>query len=206
MRYAAEHKELTRQRILAEAASAIRAKGPDRVGVAEVMAKLNLTHGGFYGHFESKDDLIAQSITYMFDQTYAWFLHKTEGLEPREALATWVGAYLSKSHRDSPATGCALAALSGDLPRLPQMARARFTEGAARLPAGLAKLLKKLGTRDADALASSAVAEMVGALALARAIDDPGQSDAILRASREMVKARLGVADSPERRRSASSA
>jgi len=193
MRYDLEHKERTRQRILAEAASAIRIKGPDRVGVAEVMAKLDLTHGGFYAHFRSKDDLIAQSITYMFDQTYAWFLQQTEGLEPRAALAAFVGAYLSRSHRDAPSRGCALAALSSDLPRLPEAARARFTEGAARLPAGIAKLLKKLGAKNADALAASAIAEMVGALALARAIQDTEQSDRILRTSREMVKARLGV-------------
>jgi TetR/AcrR family transcriptional repressor of nem operon len=194
MRYDAEHKERTRQRILAEAAGAIRSRGPDRVGVAGIMAKVDLTHGGFYAHFKSKDDLIAQAITSMFDQTYAWFLQKTEGLEPREALAAFISAYLSRSHRDARSRGCALAALAGDLPRLPEAARARFTEGAARLPAGIARLLKKMGTKNADALASSAVAEMVGALALSRAIVDADQSDAILATSRDMIKARLAVA------------
>jgi TetR/AcrR family transcriptional repressor of nem operon len=193
MRYDAEHKERTRQRILAEAAGAIRARGPDRVGVAEVMANLNLTHGGFYAHFESKDDLIAQAITYMLDERYAWFLRKTEGLEPRQALQAFVDGYLSTAHRDAPSRGCALAALGGDLPRLPDAARARFTEGAERLMNALAKLLTKLGTENAEALASSAIAEMMGAVALARAIVDTPQSDSILSMSRQMVKARLGV-------------
>jgi len=68
MRTTLTKKERTHRQILAEAANAIRIKGPERVGVAEVMNKLGLTHGGFYAHFASKEDLIAQAITSMFDQ------------------------------------------------------------------------------------------------------------------------------------------
>jgi len=193
MRYDAEHKDRTRQRILAEAASAIRTKGPDRVGVAEVMARLDLTHGGFYAHFTSKDDLIAQAITYMLDERFAWFVRKTEGLEPKEALQAFIDSYLSTTHRDAPGRGCALATLGGDVPRLPEAARARFSEGAQRLVGAIAKLLRKLGTRNAEAVASSAIAEMVGALALSRAMSDSQQSESFLRASRQGLKARLGV-------------
>jgi len=71
MRYDDNHKERTRARVLAEAAAAIRGKGAERVGVSEVMAGAGLTHGGFYAHFKSKDDLVAQAITYMFDASYA---------------------------------------------------------------------------------------------------------------------------------------
>jgi TetR/AcrR family transcriptional regulator, transcriptional repressor for nem operon len=193
MRYDPEHKERTRQRILAEAASAIRAKGPDRVGVAEVMAKLDLTHGGFYAHFASKDDLIAQAITYMLDERFAWFLRKTEGLEPKEALREFIDGYLSIAHRDSPSRGCALATLGGDLPRLPEAARTRFSEGAQRMVGAIAKLLTKLGAKNAESVASSAIAEMVGALALSRAVNDSQQSERILRTSRQGLMARLGV-------------
>jgi TetR/AcrR family transcriptional repressor of nem operon len=193
MRYDAEHKERTRRSILAEAAGAIRARGPERVGVAEVMSGLGLTHGGFYAHFKCKDDLVAQAITHMFDETYAWFLSKSEGLEPAAGLAAFINAYLSRAHRDARSTGCALAAMCGDLPRMPEQARARFTEGVERLHGGLTKLLKKLGRKNADALAMSAVAEMSGALALARAIGDAERSHQILRNAREMVKARLGL-------------
>jgi TetR/AcrR family transcriptional regulator, transcriptional repressor for nem operon len=193
MRYDADQKERTHRQILAEAANAIRIKGPERVGVAEVMSKLGLTHGGFYAHFTSKDDLIAQAITSMFDQGFSNFLRKTEGLEPQEALEAYVDWYLSKVHRDAPSRGCPLAAISGDLPRLPEPARARYTDGVERLAAGIAKLLKKLGKRDAEALAFSALAEMAGTLTFARAIMDPGRSDRLLHASSELVKARLGV-------------
>jgi TetR/AcrR family transcriptional repressor of nem operon len=193
MRYDADQKERTHRQILAEAANAIRTKGPDRVGVAEVMSKLGLTHGGFYAHFASKDDLIAQAITSMFEQGFANFLRRTEGLEPREALQTYIDWYLSKAHRDAPNRGCPLASVSGDLPRLPDTARVRYTEGVERLTAALAKLLKKLGAKNADALAFSALSEMAGALALARAICDPERSDQMLQTARDMVKSRVDV-------------
>jgi TetR/AcrR family transcriptional repressor of nem operon len=193
MRYDAEQKERTHRQILAEAANAIRTKGPDRVGVAEVMNKLGLTHGGFYAHFASKDDLVAQAITSMFEQGYSNFLRRTEGLEPREALEAYVDWYLSHAHRDAPNRGCPLACVSGDLPRLPDAARVRYTEGVERLTVAIAKLIKKLGKKNPEALALSALSEMAGALALARAISDPERSDWMLQSSCQMVKARIGV-------------
>jgi TetR/AcrR family transcriptional repressor of nem operon len=193
MRYDTDHKERMHRQILAEAAIAIRAKGPDRVGVAEVMSRLGLTHGGFYAHFESKDDLIAQAITYMFDETFARFLRKTEGVEPQKGLADFIDYYLSTIHRDARSRGCALAALSGDLPRLTEVARARFTEGVERLSGAIGKLLKKLNVENVEVMALSAVSEIVGALALSRAVADPKLSEQILRASRGAVKARLGL-------------
>lgn len=193
MRYDSEHKERTHRQILAEAASAIRTKGPDRVAVAEVMGKVGLTHGGFYAHFASKDELIAQALTFMLDQSYARFLARVEGLAPREALSTYLDFYLSSAHRDGPSRGCPLPTLSGELSRLPEAARVRFTEGVERFAHGIGKLLDKLGAANAQALASSAVAEMVGALALSRAVTEPRVSEEILRVSRESIKTRLGV-------------
>jgi TetR/AcrR family transcriptional repressor of nem operon len=195
MRYDAEHKERVHQWILAEAASAIRSKGPDRVGVAEVMAKLDLTHGGFYAHFASKDDLIAEAIAFMFEQNLANFLKRTAGLEPAAAMAAYVNFYLSPSHRDASERGCAIAALSGDLPRLPDAARSRFTEGVIRLRSAIEQLLRDMGKQGAAALASSVVAELVGALAISRAVLDRKQSDTVLRTSRDLIKARLGLGD-----------
>jgi TetR/AcrR family transcriptional repressor of nem operon len=193
MRYDTDQKERTHRQILAEAADAIRRKGPDRVGVAEVMSKLGLTHGGFYAHFASKDDLIAQAITSMFDQGYGNFLRRTEGLEPQQGLAAYVDWYLSTAHRDAPNGGCPLAAVSGDLPRLPEAARVRYSEGVERLAAALAQRLRKLKAANAEALAFSALSEMAGALTFARAILDRERSDQILKASRGIVKARLGL-------------
>jgi TetR/AcrR family transcriptional repressor of nem operon len=193
VRYDKNHKERTRARLLAEAAAAIRSKGIERVGVAEVMAGAGLTHGGFYAHFESKDDLVAHAVTYMFDASYAWLLRHTEGRESADALSNYVDAYLAASQRDDRAHGCPIAALAADLPNMPEAASARFADGTERLVAALAKLLKKLGAKNPEALAWSAMTELVGALTLSRAVNDPKTSNAILRNSRAMVKSRLGL-------------
>src|SRR5262245_5286908 len=83
MRYDQNHKDRTRARVLTEAAAAIRSKGVERVGVADVMGGAGLTHGGFYAHFKSKDELVAHAVTHMFDASYAWFLRHTVGASPR---------------------------------------------------------------------------------------------------------------------------
>ena len=79
MRYDSEHKERTRARVVKEAAKAIRAEGPHRVGVAGVMAKAGLTHGGFYAHFASKDDLVGAAMSQMFDEASVKFDRQTAG-------------------------------------------------------------------------------------------------------------------------------
>jgi len=101
MRYDAEHKQKTREKVLKAAAKAIRADGPHRVGVADVMSKAGLTHGGFYAHFTSKDDLIAAAIEQMFDESRIRMARETEDKPPREALRSYIDFYLSSGHRDA---------------------------------------------------------------------------------------------------------
>ena len=193
MRYDAEHKERTRNRVLSEAARAIRAEGPHRVAVAEVMAKAGLTHGGFYAHFASKDELVVAAVTRMFDEALASFYRLTKGKPPAEALRAYLDMYLSTRHRDSRATGCPMPALAADLPRLDAPARDQFAIGVSRLTAAVAGLLSALGHADPEGLSSSAFAEMVGALSLSRGVADPAQSAAILRRSHGRLKTRLGI-------------
>jgi TetR/AcrR family transcriptional repressor of nem operon len=193
MRYDGEHKGKTRQRILDEAAIAIRAEGPSRVGVAGVMKKAGLTHGGFYAHFASKEEMVAEAIGEMFSGPYSRFEKQTAGLAPAEGLASYIDFYLSPRHRDARDRGCPLPALSGDVARMPEAARTRFAEGAEGLRRAIAGLLAATGREDAEALAGSAIAELVGAMSLARAEADGERSDAILRTSRESLKRRLGV-------------
>ena len=193
MRYDSEHKERTRQRVLGEAAAAIRAHGPDGVGVAALMAKAGLTHGAFYAHFKSKDDLVAQAISHMFEQSRERFRLHTEDPDAAVALNQYIDMYVSARHRDSPERGCPLPSLSGDLARMPAGARKRFTEGVENLTRQIAKRLKELDRPTPERLAASMVAEMMGAVALSRAIDDPAASDRILKTSREALKARIGL-------------
>src|ERR1700761_1669180 len=87
MRYGPDHKQQTRERVLTEAAKAIRAEGPHQIAVAGVMAKAGLTQGGFYAHFASKDDLVASTVDYMFGDSAERWRVSTEGKAPAEALA-----------------------------------------------------------------------------------------------------------------------
>ncbi len=197
MRYDGDHKQKTRERVLKEAAKAIRAEGPHRIAVAGVMAKAGLTHGGFYAHFTSKHDLVAAAIDTMFGEARSRFGRETAGARgpsgPKERLLRYLDFYLSPGHRDSRTTGCPLPALAADLPRLAPASRERYGEGVAALTALIADALADLGRADPQALARSALAEMVGALSLSRAVADPTQSDLILDASRTALKQRLGL-------------
>jgi TetR/AcrR family transcriptional repressor of nem operon len=197
MRYDADHKERTRERVLQEAVKAIRKDGPAKLGVASVMADAGLTHGGFYAHFKSRDELMLAAIGQMFGDVRGLFEKRTAGLEPKEALRAYIGFYLSRTHRDMRDGGCPLPVLSSDLPRMDAAAREQFAGGVARLSGALQRLLEETGQHDAEALAGSALCEMIGALAIARGVADPAQSDAILARSRASILKRLGLEDRP---------
>jgi TetR/AcrR family transcriptional repressor of nem operon len=193
MRYPADHKSETRERVLVEAAKQIRAHGPLGVGVADIMKRAGLTHGGFYAHFKSKDALVAAAIETMFEGARARWQRATETRDATNGLIAYVESYLSAEHRDARQTGCPIAALSSDLPRLPIVCRRAYADGTRNLTGLVASKLGDLGHRDADALAASVIAELVGALSLARVEPDEARSDAILAASRRSLRARLGL-------------
>jgi TetR/AcrR family transcriptional repressor of nem operon len=195
MRYDAEHKQRTRKKLLRAAALALRGEGPDRIGVASLMSKLGLTHGGFYAHFASKDDLVAQTIDEIFDQTVKAFKKMTADLPPTEALAHYIDFYLSALHAENSATGCPLPAIAGDVSRVPSAARERFSAGTERLCEGVAELFRQLGRDEESALelATSLFAEMAGAVAIARAVETPEQARLIRTRCRNAIKTRLGL-------------
>jgi len=194
MRYDADHKDETRKRVLKAAATAIREEGPFKVGVAQVMSRAGLTHGGFYAHFASKEDMVAEGIGRMFEEArrrFDWEVRPGRG--PGEALAAYIDFYLSAEHRDTRAAGCPLPFLAADAPRLPGPARERYAAGVAGLTARLVERLALLGRPDPAADARSLLSEMVGALSLARADPDPARSDMILATSRAALKARFDL-------------
>ncbi|MGO4261922.1 TetR/AcrR family transcriptional regulator [Lysobacter sp. TAB13] len=194
MRYDSEHKLKTRERVLAAAAEAIRSQGPHRIGVAAVMSEAGLTHGGFYAHFASKDELVTAAIDHMFIDARGRFEKYAPSDKPAaEALRGYIDFYLSTRHRDAMGKGCPVAALAADVPRLCQASRERFSQGVTALSEHIAAPLAQLGHADAGALARSVLAELLGTLAMARSEPDPVRSDSILADARVLIKRRLGL-------------
>lgn len=193
MRYDAEQKERTRAKVLAEAARALRVDGPHKLGVAEVMKAAGLTHGGFYAHFASKDALLVEAVDTALLDSRALYDRAAADRSPREALSAFIFAYVSEAHRDRADNGCVLPALSADLPRMSEEVRGRYAAGLDRMTGRLCALLEAAGVADPQAAASSMVAEMVGAVALARAVPDAVQSTNILKHSRAAVLRRAGL-------------
>ena len=197
MRYDAEHKARTRERVVKEAMLAIRAGGPENLGVADVMKRAGLTHGGFYAHFPSREALLLAAIEEMFTSARSVFDRRTKDLPPRAALKAYLDFYVSQGHRDARNTGCPLPLLSGDLPRMAGQARDRFAEGVTRLTSAMAGKLEAMGRPEPEAAAGSAFSEMIGALSLARALGPTAQSDALLATTHAAVAERLGLGDTP---------
>jgi TetR/AcrR family transcriptional repressor of nem operon len=180
-----------RERIIDTAGALFRQKGFDGIGVADIMKAADLTHGGFYGHFASKDDLVAQaSRRAMARAAVNW--SKVVADAPTEPYAALLAHYLSPRHRDNPGRGCAFAALSGDAARCGKSVRAAFANGLEPLIDIVAKAVPGRSKTARRRKAVAAVAELVGALILARAVDDRSLSDEILEAARHELLAAVG--------------
>jgi TetR/AcrR family transcriptional repressor of nem operon len=183
MRVSRQKAAENRERIIEAAGALFREKGFDRVGVADIMKAADLTHGGFYGHFESKDDLTAQaSERAMARAATNWGKIVTDA--PHNPYAALLKHYLSPRHRDDPGQGCAFAALSGDAARCGKPVRTAFAEGLERLIEIVAKTVPSRSKAVRRRRAVAAVAELVGALILSRAVEDSSLSDEILDAAR----------------------
>ena len=183
MRVSKEKAAENRARILAEAARLFRERGLSGVGVDALTEAAGLTHGSLYSQFGSKDRLTAEALAHAL--AHGRLTRPPEAAEagPEGPLAAIVGRYLSPSHRDAPGQGCALAAVGCEIPRHGPAVRRIFTEGLRTRMDRLAALLpgRRRVAREDQAL--SILATLVGALILARAVDDPELSDRILTAS-----------------------
>ncbi len=173
-----------RERIIDAAARLFRERGFDGIGVADLMKDVGLTHGGFYGHFASKDELEVQACTRALDGSLMLWKRRAEAA-PEAPLAAITDPYLSTRHRDDPGAGCLLAALGPDLPRRgPGVQRAvtAYLNSAFEL---LAKLVPGRSKAARRRKAIGTYASLVGALVLARAVDDDALSREILDTVRE---------------------
>lgn len=194
MRYSTEHKQETRARVLKEAASAIRTNGPDGVALTDIMARAGLTHGGFYAHFASKNDLVCEAVATMFDEVRDRMASIGGGDDTKATLRNILGFYLSAEHRDDLAGGCPMPALSGDLTRATGSARACFTAGVSAMAARICAGLASIGIENAEREAYALQAQLVGAVSLARAVDSTPLSDAILQDTLAQIVDRYGLA------------
>lgn len=182
VRYPRGHKERTREQIVETAARAFREEGVAGVGIGELMGRAGLTHGGFYAHFPSKDALVAEACERAVDESWAAMHALVAQAPPGEELATFIRAYVSRTHRDDPGAGCMMPTLGGEMPRHGTEVRAAFTAQIRRVMENIEQLLPPSPDREDRAL--TLATGMAGAVLLARAVDDPALSDRVLRVCR----------------------
>src|SRR5256885_9137024 len=171
-RTATRSKEATHDRIVGAAARAIRRSGYDGTGVADIMKDAGLTHGGFYAHFPSREAMLAEAADRAGSESVAMMERIAATLPPQRALQAMMQAYLSKAHVEGIESGCATAALGSEMPRQAPEVRRAATRRIKEMIDLVARQLPDWGQPGAHERALAMVAAMVGALVLARAVDD----------------------------------
>jgi AcrR family transcriptional regulator len=182
-RPASDRKEATHERIVETAARAIRRSGYGGSGVAEIMKEAGLTHGGFYAHFDSREGMLAEAADRAGADTVAFLTQVSAEAPPKKALEAMLRTYLSKEHAESAETGCAVAALGSEMPRQAPKVRRAATRRIKEMIDLVARQSPDWGQPGAHERALVTVATAVGALVLARAVDDPKLSDALRRSA-----------------------
>jgi TetR/AcrR family transcriptional regulator, transcriptional repressor for nem operon len=178
-RTAGSRKEVTHERIVEAAARAIRRSGYDGTSVADIMKDAGLTHGGFYAHFASREAMLVEAADCAGAESVATLAHVAAAAPPREALRALVSAYLSKAHVESVETGCPIAALGSEMPRQAPKVRRAATRRIKEMIDLVARQSPDWGQPGGHERALVTLSTMVGALVLARAVDDPKLSGAL---------------------------
>jgi AcrR family transcriptional regulator len=182
-RPAPTRKEATHERIVETAARAIRRSGYGGTGVAEIMKEAGLTHGGFYAHFDSREDMLAEAADRAGVDGMAVMGRVAAEAPPSKALEAMLRAYLSKEHVEGVETGCAVAALGSEMPRQAPKVRRAATRRIKEMIDLVARQSPEWGRPGAHERAIVTLATALGALVVARAVDDPKLSDAVRRAA-----------------------
>jgi TetR/AcrR family transcriptional repressor of nem operon len=176
MRKSKAEAKQTRKRIVTAAAGEFREHGIVATGLADLMQAAGLTHGGFYKHFESKDQLVAEACAEAVETA---IFETLAGAASQGAGAA--AAYLSTDHRDHPATGCPLSAIGSELARSDEKTRAAATAGFLKLVEIMAEQFGKIPPATARRRALVAVSTMIGALTMSRIVTDQELSAEILK-------------------------
>jgi len=182
MGHSQAEKANSRERILSAAAQQIRESGLEALSVGGLMKSVSLTHGGFYNHFSSRNDLIVAALERALSE--GDYSAPPSGVQNKiGTFSALAKSYLSRAHRDSRATGCAIAALASDVARSESGAREVMEDHVEQF---IDEFEDALGDQEA---AMVAISTMVGALILSRVVTDPKRSDAILKSARSYVLA-----------------
>ncbi|MGQ3051376.1 MAG: TetR/AcrR family transcriptional regulator [Roseateles sp.] len=179
--------EENRERILDSAAQLFRERGFDGIGLNDLMQAAGLTRGGFYGHFESKEDLAAQASQRALATNRAQWQQQAE-----RNLSAWVKAYLSDAHRDHIGAGCGLVALAGDAARGGPAVQQVFAEGVESMAATLASQMPGGDAAERRSQALAMLSTLVGALLLSRAVGDVALSRQLREAARKSLPVAAG--------------
>src|SRR3984957_5013250 len=189
MRKSKQEAAQTRQRIIKAAAAAFRKNGIAGTGLSDLMAAAGLTHGGFYRHFDSKNQIVAEAcVVAATESAIARFFSDKS---PQSGLKARVAKYLSPAHRDDPSAGCPLAALGSEIARCDEKTRAAATQAFLELVNIIAAESGKTRPDVARRRALVAAATMIGAVTMSRIVTDPELSAGILReAEKQLVNSR----------------
>jgi AcrR family transcriptional regulator len=182
-RAATRSKEATHERIVETAARAIRRSGYDGASVVDIMKEAGLTHGGFYAHFPSREAMLAEAADRAGAEAVAASMRVAAGAPSEQALQSLLRAYLSKEHLESVEMGCPVAALGSEMPRQAPEVRRAATRRIKEMIDVVARQAPDWGQPGAHERALVTSATMVGALLMARAVDDAKLSDALLQAA-----------------------
>src|SRR5258708_6105360 len=191
MRRSKQEAAVTRQRIVEAAAASFRKNGIAGTGLADLMAAAGLTHGGFYRHFASKDQIVAEACTAAAESLVEQLAASVCKKSPQRGLKAIVENYLSAAHRDEPADGCPIAALGSEIARGDERTRAAATQALLRFVEVIASRFGKTPPDVARRRALVAAATMIGALTISRIVTDTELSAGILReAEKQLVNSR----------------
>ena len=185
MRYSQEHKLETRRRILYEASRRFRGQGSEGFSIADLMHDLKLTHGGFYRHFNSKEQLFAEALARAVQEAHAKLTTGSDAKNPPSQLRVIIERYLSPWHRANPAEGCPLAALASEMPRQPRALRAAFDQALKTYMDGIERLLPGKTRPERQRNFLVLFSGMAGTLSLARAVSDEQTRARLLHAAKE---------------------
>jgi TetR/AcrR family transcriptional repressor of nem operon len=186
MKVSREQAAQNRERVVDTAARLFREHGYSGIGVADLMKSAGLTHGGFYGNFGSKEALMAEAVSHAIDGSIKdW--EQLVSTRPNDALEAVMASYLSPLHRDHPGHGCTMATLGPEIARLAPGVRCAVTDGVRKQLEKLEDLMPPEEPHEKRQAALVTYASMVGALVLARAVNDPALSEEFMNAVHSAV-------------------